>query len=199
MKVIVISGSPGTGKTTISKILKDLLKNSHLISINKFIKENELFSEYDDANSEMIVDEEKFKAGLLNHVNKLKTEGKFEFIIIEGILADLVAKESDLAIVLRLHPEILNERLENRDYSREKVLENIQSEVLGVCSSYIKNAVGSNFVDLDVTGKEPIEVAKIIINIINNNVPMDDFRPGKIDWIKADNVNLFKYFPSRID
>ena len=41
---IVITGTPGTGKSTISKILAEIL-NLRLISISNFVKSNHLLNE----------------------------------------------------------------------------------------------------------------------------------------------------------
>ena len=64
MKIICVSGSVGSGKTTLSKKLSKALGFSY-IDVTKLIKENKLSSGYDKENQCEIVDVKKLNKFLI--------------------------------------------------------------------------------------------------------------------------------------
>src|SRR3989338_5340893 len=54
-KVIILTGTPGTGKTSIAKELAKIL-NAGLIDVNKVIKKNKLDEEYDKKRKLLIIE-----------------------------------------------------------------------------------------------------------------------------------------------
>ena len=59
-------------------------------------------------------------------------------MLIEGHYADLVKSDQiQAAIILRCQPEILSQRLAERQYSPAKINENVQAEIVGDCTSYM--------------------------------------------------------------
>ena len=68
MKVIIVSGTPGTGKsTTAKKIAKE--KNYEYIDVTKLIKENKLSSGYDKKRKTNIIDVKKLNKFLVNLIS----------------------------------------------------------------------------------------------------------------------------------
>jgi len=70
MKVICISGSVGTGKTTLAKRLAKKLSYKY-IDINKIIKEQNLREKYDRKRKCYVIDTKKLNKALISHIKLL--------------------------------------------------------------------------------------------------------------------------------
>ena len=128
MKVIIVTGSVGSGKSYISKKLAKI-KNYKYIDVNKLITKNKLSSGYDKKRKSKIVDVKKLNMFLINLIKNSK-----ENLIIDSHLSHfLPSKYVDLCIITKCDVKILKKRLEKRVYSREKVRENLDVEILDVC------------------------------------------------------------------
>ena len=141
--MIIITGTPGTGKTSVAEELAKLTKRS-VIHLNDYIKEN-FDVEYDPAYESYSVD------------TKLIKELDFGDAIVEGHLAHFI-KRSEMTVVLRCDPRELIKRLEKRGWSERKIAENVVAEILDVIS------VEANGMDIDTTNATPAECAKKIMS-----------------------------------
>jgi len=157
---IAVTGTPGTGKTTVSKLFEQ--EGYELVDLTQFVKDKGLGEQ---GEKEFEVDTEKM-------VKALKDE---EFDVIEGHLAHHVP--IDICIVLRTRPDVLRERLNERDYSDQKVEENVQSEALDVILS---EAVEEQdvVIEVDTTDKGPEQVFELIKEKIDEGE--SDY--GNFDW-----------------
>ena len=75
MKVIAVTGVPGTGKTMLSKKLTEKL-GFYYLDVNKLISKRNLSEGYDKKRKTKIVDIGKFNALLINKINVIKKFGK---------------------------------------------------------------------------------------------------------------------------
>ena len=185
MNRITITGTPGTGKKTISKILSSKLK-FELIDINKIAIENKIILKEEEES--LIVDIKKLKKTIKN---KLKNN-----IIIIGHLAPLILDNDDvdLVIILRCSPEELKRRYIKRGYKEKKIKDNISSEILDTYLIESLNTFDSEkLCEIDTSKKQSIECVNEIINTYNKD---KEKQIGKIDWlgeIKTDK-KLREYF-----
>jgi adenylate kinase len=167
--IICISGTPGVGKTTISKKLEKKLKIK-VIDVNKLIKKLNLIEGYDKKRNAFIVDENKLK--------KIKLNGNF---IIDGHLSQFIP--NDLTIVLRLHPKKLRERLEAKKWKKEKIEENVIAEALDII--YVealkckKEKIAKNVVQINTTNKSVNSIVKRILNMLKEEKYKSDY----VDWL----------------
>jgi adenylate kinase len=184
MKTIIISGTPGTGKTSISvKICK--LINADLISLNELAITNNTTVGYDDSRETYIIDEGKLVKLVKKSIKQYKSQD-IDYLIIESHFSDIIPKEFiDIAIVLRCDPDTLLKRLENRNYNTRKIIENIQTEILGNCVNFLINKnLDIPVLEIDTTQKSIEEIAEIIINLIINGKNYESYKVGKIDWLE---------------
>ncbi len=152
---ISITGTPCTGKTTLSKNLSKKLKYKR-IDLNKFAKENGLFEEYDEKRESWVVD-----------IDKLRKQFKINYnnAIIDSHLSHFICV--DIVIVLRLEPKYLRKRLEKRYKNKFKIEQNIESEIFSIC---VHDAleVNSNVQEINCTNKSKKEILNDALEIIKS-------------------------------
>lgn len=167
--LIAITGTPGVGKSTVSKILA---KDYKVIDIHSYAEEHGLFEEFDEEAGSYDVDVEKLNDSLKDQMNK------DEVIFLDGHLSHFV--DCDLIYVLRCDPKVICERLEKRGYDRKKILENVQTEVLDIILSESVDS-GIRTYEIDCTDLNPEQVADKIKTTFNlsNDISLT---PGKVDW-----------------
>lgn len=184
MKIIIISGTPGTGKTSVSNKVSEMI-NAKIISLNELAISGKFTLEYDKDRDTYIVDFDKLIPYVVNHIEVLKKQ-KQKYLIIEGHFSDIIPnKFIDYAFVLRCDPEYLYNRLKERDYNKQKIIENIQAEILGNCANYlIQKQIKSLIYEIDTTHLTMDSVAIILMDIIVNNKNGEKLVIGKIDWLE---------------
>ena len=196
MKIIIISGTPGCGKTSISKIISEKI-NAKTISLNELAVSEKLTLKYDKKRETHVVDFNKlipYVENLIDLYNKENTE----FLLIEGHFSDAIPdKYIDYVIILRCNPDELYKRLEKRGYKIEKIRENVQAEILGNCTNFfIQKQIKSPTYEIDTTNLTIDSIAKIIIDLIVKNINVEDYILGKIDWLEilSQNDRIHEFF-----
>ena len=196
MKIVIISGTPGTGKTSVSRKISEMV-DANLISLNELAISENFTLEYDKERDTNIVDFDKLIPYVTKHIDVLKKQ-KQKDLIIEGHFSDIIPnKFIDYSFVLRCDPEYLYNRLKERDYNKKKIIENIQAEILGNCANYlIQKQLKSPIYEIDTTHLTIDSVATIIMDIIVNNKNGEKFVIGKIDWLEklASENRLSEFF-----
>jgi len=160
---IALTGTPGCGKSSVAEKLKE--------RGYKVVKVEELARKFDcviDDNDEIVVDVEK----LAREFSKIDFDG-----IVEGHLSHLL--NPDVTIVLRCNPLVLKKRLEERGWDVNKVLENVEAELIDLI--LVEALENENVYEVDTTNRSVEEVANIVDRIIKGKG--GEFKPGKIDWI----------------
>lgn len=128
MKVIIITGSVGTGKTTLAKRLAKEHRFRR-IDVNKLVKEGKLYDSYDRKTKSFFVDTKKLSSFLI----KLIKNSKQSLVIDSHLSHYLPRKYVDLCIVTKCDLKVLEKRLKKRKYSKEKIKENLECEIFDVC------------------------------------------------------------------
>ncbi|ADQ67496.1 nucleoside kinase, cmp and amp kinase [Halogeometricum borinquense DSM 11551] len=164
---LVITGTPGTGKTTVSDLVA-ARTDLDVIHLNDAIREEELFTERDADRDSLVADVDAVAEWL----------GEWDGIL-DSHLAHLF--DADEAVVLRCHPEELKERLRERDESEAKVAENAESEALDVILAETVERFGEESVyEIDTTDRPPESVADDVIAAIEGEM---DPCVGTVDFI----------------
>ncbi len=183
--IIALTGTPGTGKTTICGIIKEhsqYSKEYFIIDVNKLVIDEMLYTGKDETRDTYEADIDKLEKRVKQDIRK--NQGGTD-IILEGHLSHLLPV--DTIIVLRVHPVALRVRLGKRmKYSFQKVKENADAEALDVIlvESVERN---KNVFEINTTDMNPLAVVKSVVSIIkaikDGKVP-EEFLPGKINWIE---------------
>ena len=181
--IIALTGTPGTGKTTVCGIIKEhsqYREHYSIIDINRLIIDEGLHSGKDEESGSYIADFGKIG----KRVKELISQSPERDIIVEGHLSHFLP--ADAIIVLRAHPVALRKRLGKRkEYSFKKVKENADAEALDVI--LVESSERSDQVfEIDTTNVNALAVVKSVIFIIESlkkgKIP-EEFLPGKINWI----------------
>jgi len=160
---IALTGTPGTGKTTIAGLLP-----YKVIDINALVKGGMNFGK-DPERGCLEADMD----ALAKHLARLESD---ETQILEGHFSHHFA---DWSIVLRLSPAALKSRLEARGYSAEKIRENLEAEALDVI--LVEAVQFCDRVDeIDTTGKSTLEVAELVARIIQGRLKLP---AGQVNWL----------------
>ena len=163
--LIALTGTPGVGKSTVAEILRR--RGYNVFSANELAEKFKCVIGEEEGSK--VVDTEK----LAKEIRSLKG-----LIIIEGHLSHLL--NPDLVIVLRCNPIELKKRLEKKGWNTEKILENVEAEIVDVILiEALDNA--KKVYEIDATNLSPKEVADAIEDILKGHG--EKFRPGKVDWI----------------
>lgn len=159
--VILVGGTPGTGKSEVAAILGKRLRVK-VVSLGELAKDAGCISEEDIERETDVIDEDCLVDAIIGFL-----EGEPNRIIIEGHYIDLVPYGSvERAFILRTHPETLRERLVARGYSKDKVSENVEAEVIGVCQMDAIESFGEEKVfEIDTTDLTPAETADKIAEL----------------------------------
>ncbi len=174
--VIYISGTPCTGKTTLSNRLSEKFDDIFSISINEFVVEHDLILGEDPNKGYKVIDIEGLDDKLNDYIKDNVDEG---IVIVEGHVSHLCSY-CDKCIILRLNPDILKKRLESRGYSESKILENLEAEALDVCSVEAYQKHDDKVHELDTSDLTIDEVLSLVYDII---LDKKSFPVGNISFI----------------
>ena len=180
--ILALSGTPGTGKSTISNGLRD--KGFTVLDINKIAKEQNLLTNYDPERDTYEVDLpglSKYLKSQFRPGKKIKSnDNKSNTIFLEGHIAHLI-DSIDYAIILRCHPSVLEQRLKTKEWSLSKIRENLEAEACDVITIEAVERLGENKVFEVDTSNDKVEIViKNILDIIKGDT--ENFQPGNIDW-----------------
>ena len=162
---IAISGTPGTGKTKVAKILAKKLR-ADFIDTKFLIKKYRIKTVLDRKRNTSIIDARK----LCRFAEK--ESRNHETCVFESHMAHLA--KADMIIILRCEPLVLEKRLKKRGWSAAKIRENVEAEAIGTISMERKA------VEIDTTKRSPEKTAELIKKLLNNYSLQR--RYGRIDW-----------------
>ncbi|MHA1481801.1 MAG: adenylate kinase family protein [Candidatus Thorarchaeota archaeon] len=172
--LIVIGGTPCTGKTSVTSALAKTL-GVKTIQLGKLSEEKGCIKDFDKSRDTGIIDEDCLVEAIIDVI-----DSRDDRLIIEGHYIDLVpSSEVKIAVILRTHPEILKKRLTERKYSVDKIEENVESEVFGVCQMDAIQAFGEDIV-IEIDTSE-LSIDDVVSTIIRNLEKMS--QPLRFDWM----------------
>ncbi|WP_181507940.1 adenylate kinase family protein [Methanococcus maripaludis] len=171
--IIAITGTPGVGKSTVSKILFDKLKSNDVsyINITEIVSKEGFYLEKDVEMDSFVVDFDK----LNDYIQSIKTED----LILDGHVSHYL--NPDYIVVLRANPLLIKNRLESRKYLPKKVMENVEAELLDVCliESIEKNDESKIF-EIDCSEKNPENIVNEILMFLDSKNP----EYGNVSWLE---------------
>jgi adenylate kinase len=176
---VVLTGTPGTGKTTAAERLP-----YEVVHLNEAVTEEQLWTERDDERDSLVADVDALREWVDEHVggageadedgagdasdNGDDDSNADEVVVLESHLAHLL--DADRVVVLRCRPDVLESRLRERGESVEKAQENAESEALDVILSEAVGDHGTeNVYEIDTTDRSPEDVAAEIERVVTGD------------------------------
>ncbi|KAK7205037.1 AAA domain-containing protein [Myxozyma melibiosi] len=137
---IIVTGTPGTGKSTHCKRLAELLPEYTYLSINQFITDNKLQDGRDEERNSVIANEDKL-------VELIRPDLKKGGRIIDWHVCDIFPESLiDLVVVMRTDTTRLYDRLKERGYTGTKFDDNMDSEIMEVILTDAREAYAPEIV-----------------------------------------------------
>jgi len=176
-RVILITGTPCTGKTTTAKALAVKI-NAAYINLTDFAKTNSLTLGEDKERKTIIIDEEKMPQKLAETISASEKGD----IIIDGHYAAAVTPTALVTkvFVLRRNPKELKVFMERCGYVDSKLWENLQAEIVDVCLVEAIQSQQGKVCELDVTGLSVDEVVSMILDVLDERKTC---YVGIVDWL----------------
>ena len=138
--IVLITGTPGTGKTETSRIAAEQLGLQH-INVSELVKLHECHEGKDTDFDSYIVDDDKI-VDLLEPIIE-ESSG----CIVDFHSAELFPERwFDLVLVLRCNTDVLYDRLTERGYNDKKRSENIECEIMQVVLEEAREIYDSSIV-----------------------------------------------------
>ena len=175
-EAIIITGTPGVGKSEVARALSKITGRK-VIDLNSLAKSSRGIRWRDASRDTAIVNTKALRKALRSEIKEDQQ------VIIEGHLADLVPDEFvRIAIVLRCHPIVLMERLGRRGYSKGKIRENAEAELLDSCLIAAMESFGGKVREIDTTGRDVEDVARESARALDG---LGGQQPGCVNWISV--------------
>lgn len=122
---MLVTGTPGVGKSTFAKRLAEEMGLRH-VDVGEFARDRNLLGDHDALHEAFYMDED----GVLDELEPTMATGG---VILDHHSCDWYPERwIQLVLVLRAGTEALYDRLEGRGYSKRKLDENIQAEIMQV-------------------------------------------------------------------
>ena len=161
---IILTGTPGTGKTSIAN---ELAKNGFCyVSANEIAIDKKAYTDCKkiSGNTRYSGDLKKLKKLLIEKIKKIKNK-----CIIEGHLLCEIKLPCDYCIVLRCSPKVLQKRLMKKEIDAKIIKENVLAEMLDYPTQLAEQNYGKRKVcELDTSKLTAKQSAKEIINFLEN-------------------------------
>lgn len=169
---VAITGTPGTGKTTLAQALAN--RDHLVIDLGIFAREHGLLGERDAKRDTRVVDERK----LARAFAKTYPEGP---LFVEGHLSHFLPVER--VLVLRAKPSTIRRRLTRRGYSMKKTDENALAEALDVVAGEALAEHGARRVfEVDTTGARSMALAEIAETLLTSRPSRSLLPAGTVAW-----------------
>jgi adenylate kinase len=188
-KVILVTGTPCVGKTSVSHLLATRLGALYVNLTNLATGENLVLGR-DEQRDTVIVDEARMTRKMREIIQSSEKD-----VFVDGHYAASVVPEKlvTFVFVLRRDPVELKSFMERCGFSSRKLTENLASEILDVCLVDALKAVGSGKVcEVNVTGKSVEAAVREILSIMSDK---SKCCVGVVDWLgKLENEGLLDEF-----
>ena len=147
--VIIVTGTPGTGKTKVARFLSKALRydyvNYDYVNVYRLIQSGKLWTAYDKKRRCYVVDKKKLVRALVKEIKRNPD------VILDSHMSHYLPKKYvDLCIVTHCDIVVLKKRLEKRKYSQLKIRENLDAEIFQTCLTEAQE-LGHQIIEVDTT------------------------------------------------
>jgi adenylate kinase len=184
---VALTGTPGTGKTAVAKMLLGKLNMGvksprdkyKLVVLNDVAEKKKSYVGFDELRQSKVVSMTRLKADVK------KAIGTHKNVLMEGHFSHLLP--ADIVIILRCHPQELEKRLRKKYKWPTKIDENVEAEMMSVIldETLPLHRPGSVF-EIDTTKLQARGAAAIAEKIIKEDKKArSEHIAGSLDWLKG--------------
>ena len=177
-RIILVTGTPGVGKTVFAKLLARQTGSTYL-NIGELVKRAKLYRRFDRSSKTFVIDEHRLRRSLRLYFDDNKGKG----LIIDGhsLNGFMPRRRKMVALVLRLDPVILARRLKARKWPRQKVWDNVESELIDVPLYEAWKFLGpARMYEINATSKSPQKLVRQAMVLVSSN---SGFKRTTVDWL----------------
>ncbi len=159
--IIIVTGTPGVGKTAVGKLLAERL-GSEFLSLGDLVKKQRLHKGFDRSARSYIIDEPAVRRMLKGY---LKDHREKRIVFETHSFNSILQKTHGMVtVVLRLDPLVLARRLKERNWPKLKIWENVEAELIDLSLYDSLKVLGNRGVyEIDATGKSPGNLVREIL------------------------------------
>jgi adenylate kinase len=169
-RITCLTGTPGTGKSSIGEILRD--RGHRALEIEEFARIHGTYSHMENGET-LVIDTRELAYALKIHLRG------FERAFIIGHLSHHY-EEPGAVVVLRAEPRVLRERLEAKGWEEAKISENVEAEALDICLGEAMARHGEKVHEIDTSHITTDEAARMVLEIHGGRAR---YRPRSRDWL----------------
>jgi adenylate kinase len=176
-RVILITGTPAVGKTTLAKKLAEELKAQYM-NLTELSEKEHLELREDKERDTMVVDEVKMRRKLKEIIATAQSD-----VVIDGHYAAAVTLKTLVTkvFVLRRNPIELRGFMQKRGYSQSKQDENLAAEILDVCLvEALQKQEKEKVCEVDLTGKTVEDELAEVLAVLEDKKKC---HVGGVDWL----------------
>ncbi len=177
-RVILITGTPCVGKTTVANKLAAEL-DALYINLTDFARKHNLILGEDKERETSIIDEAEMRRKIHQTIERTDKND----VIVDGHYAAAVVPEAYVAriFVLRRNPVELRKFMEKCGFKGPKLWENLAAEILDVCLvEALREHAKRKVCEVDATGKTVESIASEILAILHRSRKC---HAGFVDWL----------------
>ena len=176
MYVVILGGTPGTGKTSVARRLSQELDCAY-VNATDLLRDVDGLAHDPTGRLTMLATDE----GLERASRLLIERAKRKCIILDTVFPrewfDHLEYYVATVVLLRCNPVALMKRLSKRDWPLDKVVENALAEAFGIIAESLLD-ISYDVIEIDTTSTSPMEaVSRVFGKLL-------DWETGiKIDWL----------------
>lgn len=176
---ILVTGTPGTGKTTTSRLLAEALRARHVDS-KILLKRKGIDYRYDENRKTRVVSLGRIRSSLSALAKRTHCGLVIDshFALQTGPLPKVVH-----VIVLRCDPRALMNRLKGKRWSKPKISENVLAEILDICLwEAVKDYGWNRILEIDTTKRNPRGIVRLVMEDLERRRTR---RRPAVDWLST--------------
>jgi adenylate kinase len=184
--IIIVTGTPGVGKTALSKLLAKETQSVYL-NLGEHVRKEKLYTRFDRSAKSYIIDERQLRYSLYDF---FKSHPQRRLVIEAHWLGSFMPKRPRMvAVVVRLDPVVLAGRLKARNWPRKKVWENVEAELIDLSLYESLKFLGAKRVyQIDATRKQPRQLVQEALRLMSTGKGWNRLTPNWL--IRYDPVEL---------
>ena len=163
MTAILVTGTPGAGKTAVSRLLAKAVQ-ARYVSLAALVERREIDYMYDRHRRTRVVSLKMVGSSL----SSLAMRSERGLVIDSHLTFELVPPlRLERTFVLRCYPPVLEQRLERKHWSKRKIRENLLAEILDICLWDAVHEYGwKKIFEIDTTNKRSIRVVQSAVRAL---------------------------------